>query len=199
MGGVRLSGLSVHAVNATIGIGDEHAPFPVYIDAIEIEKVPGAAASDAQQADFSDLDRIIRRRINQNPVLASIISRRDVKVPDWRTSEVGIGSEETVGCAIIIARDDHGKDSVLNSKDRTDVSIVLPHSAFIRRMRDMRMSVAANPSQVNGARNLTDRFADVVLSDAYRRVLTAGATRNVEFIPGKAVVFGNGDAIYSGR
>src|SRR5713101_4880221 len=62
--------------------------------------------------------------------------------------------------------------------------------ATVAGMRDLRMTVAVSVSKINSvsAIKVAGRFTDVVLADADRWILRAGATGHVVLCPGEAIV-----------
>src|SRR5438445_13272945 len=59
------------------------------------------------------------------------------------------------------------------------------------------MAIATNPPQVNSVRNLPCRLANIILSDADRRILTAGASGNIELVPSDPIVCRDRDAVHA--
>src|SRR6202011_1350165 len=57
----------------------------------------------------------------------------------------------------------------------------------------MRVSIGANPAEIDCVWNLVGRLADVVLANADRWVLVARTARHVKFIPSDSIVRGHGN------
>ena len=56
----RLSCLGIGAVETPIGVTKQDAAFGIDRDVVKVEEIPAAVATEAQQANATNLDRIIR-------------------------------------------------------------------------------------------------------------------------------------------
>src|SRR5882762_1808032 len=71
-------------VDAAVIVSEQHAAFAIHRDFVEIEqvavRVTAAALPDAAQS----LDRVVRRGVDYAPVIAAVIGRGDVEIPETR-------------------------------------------------------------------------------------------------------------------
>ena len=78
--------VGVGAVDAAVSIGQDNAPFCVNADVVKIQKIArvywSCWATKAGKTDFTSLDWIVWRGVNQDIGIAAIIGRGDVEVPD---------------------------------------------------------------------------------------------------------------------
>src|SRR4051812_13624491 len=100
-------------------------------------------------------------------------------MPDFFRIEVFDRAEERERGAIVVSGDYNREDCVLTGEDRTDVFLILPGDSFIRRVSNVGMSVGTDPAEVKGVRHLPGRFTNIIQADSDRRILTAGAARNI--------------------
>src|SRR5438067_6323513 len=105
--------------DASVVIADDHATFFIDCGVKEVEQV--ATLWIGAFTDAAALNRIARRRVDCCPSLATIVSRRDIEIPNTaerRLVKVGARrrrAEEGIRSAIGIAGDDCWEYAVLNS------------------------------------------------------------------------------------
>src|SRR5438477_3388489 len=98
VGGTRLTGEGVVAVDAAIRVPNQAAPLCVHGEVVKIEK-PSVrrVAALASQADLAFLDRVQRGGVDQDPGLSAVVGMSDVKMPDTREARIGKGSRAWCG------------------------------------------------------------------------------------------------------
>src|SRR5260370_4716059 len=132
MSSSRLTLERVIAVSATVGIADQAAAFGIYGEVIKVEEIATACAQGTLQTDSAGLNGIIWRRVDRNPIGASIVSCSDVEVPDvsavqcgtiWvacarsaRSEDAGARSKKTESWSIVVSGDHDRKYRVSDPK-----------------------------------------------------------------------------------
>src|ERR1051326_3336420 len=116
-------------------------------------------------------------------------------MPDLLRSEVWIGSEKCIGGSVVIPCNHNRENRILAADDRADVGVLVPGGPFVGRVRHVRVTIAADPAEIDCIRDLAGRFAHIILSNTNRRILTAGASGNVPFGPGNPIVSRDSDSI----
>src|SRR5205809_6300403 len=89
MRGSRLSGKGVATIRTAVGPANQPSSLAIDAKVIKVEEIAAAGAGRTLQADGALLNRIVRGRINRDPVSSSIISGSYIQVPDVFAVEGG--------------------------------------------------------------------------------------------------------------